>query len=90
VADSGEHGNESLGYIICGEFLDRLKNCQLLKNVRHTPNKLVAVVTAPGVIEKVPASMFGLNSEQSNCCCIHVMIASGLRRRGRGRGGGCQ
>jgi len=60
----------------------------LPRTVRNTPNKLVAVVTAPGFIEEVPASIFGLNSEQSNCCCIHVMIASGLRRR---RGGGrCQ
>jgi len=47
----------------------------LPRTVRNTPNKLVAVVTAPGFIEEVPASIFGLNSEQSNCCCIHVMIA---------------
>jgi len=31
VAGCGEHGDEPLGYIICGEFLDRLRNCQLLK-----------------------------------------------------------
>jgi hypothetical protein len=31
VAGSGEHGNEPAGYIICGEFLDGLRNCQLLE-----------------------------------------------------------
>jgi hypothetical protein len=53
-----------------------------LRIVRNTPKKLVAVGTAPGFIEEVPVSILGHNSEQSNCCCIRVMIASGLRKRG--------
>ena len=28
---SWERGNEPVGFIKCGEFLDQLRNCQLLK-----------------------------------------------------------
>jgi len=31
VADSFEHGSELLSSIICGEFLDHLKSCELYK-----------------------------------------------------------